>query len=100
MQRSISTQTINFLRSAPRGSLTPINRQPSSAMRVPSSCPAHICPCSSSHSFSSVSIDSTTYSWMLDQHNQSEGVKEGIETTLFTASVFGNNVGGINLQDA
>ena len=50
MQRSISTQTISFLRSAPRGSSTPIELQPSNAMRVPSSWPAHMCPCSRSHS--------------------------------------------------
>ncbi len=37
MQRSISTHTINFLRSTPRGSSTPIKRQPSSAMRAPRS---------------------------------------------------------------
>ena len=57
MQRSISTQTISFLRSAPRGSSMPIERQPSSAMRGRAVAP-HMCPCKRSHSFSRVSIDS------------------------------------------
>jgi adenylate kinase len=58
MQRSISTQTISFLRSAPRGSSMSSRRQPSNAMRVPSSWPAHMWPCSRSHSLRRVSIDS------------------------------------------
>src|SRR5688572_25819920 len=57
MQRSISTQTIVFLRSAPRGSSRPTRRQPSSAIRAPSNCPAHMCPCNCSHSFRSSSSD-------------------------------------------
>src|ERR1043165_5234649 len=55
MQRSISTHTISFLRSAPRGSSILTSRQPSTAILAPSSCPAHMCPCSLPHSSNSSS---------------------------------------------
>src|SRR5689334_19300376 len=66
MQRSISTQTISFLRSAPRGSSTPIDLQPSSAMRAPSNWPAHMWPCSRSHSPKISSSDCTAGAFLFE----------------------------------